>query len=104
MSRVQEQVGNTIYLFSPDDSPPAGDRIQALARVRVLDELTGKPAASPFNLQTTLPLAQIRRAGDGIGGLVGMPRQVFPNLKLQAYDFQLTVSAEGYLSQQVAFH
>ena len=43
MSRRTVQLENRTILFSPDDPVPLVDRIQALVKLRVTDELTGSP-------------------------------------------------------------
>jgi hypothetical protein len=101
MPRRIVEVEGRRYLFSADDQPPLGDRFWALARLRVLDELTGAPPASPITLESDTPLTAPRIASDGLVGLVGFPRGPFPALATQPYVLQITVRAEGYVSQQV---
>jgi hypothetical protein len=102
MPRRTVEVEGRRYLFSADDQPPLGDRFWALARLRVLDELTGAPPASPITLESGTPLAATRIASDGLVGLVGFPRGMFPALATQPYTLQVTVRAEGYVPQRVA--
>ena len=102
MPRRTVEVEGRRYLFSADDQPPLGDRFWALARLRVLDELTGEPPAGPISLESGTPLAAPRIASDGLVGLVGFPRGIFPALATQPYTMPLMVRVEGYVPQQVA--
>lgn len=102
MSRRTIQLdGTTAVLFSPDDPVALMDRWQALVKVRVTDEMTGEPPRHKVSLQVKEPRMIPRIAGDGIGGVVGIPDQTFPNIKLQPYPVNLTISAAGYVSQEV---
>ena len=87
MPRRTIQLDNRTIVFSPDDPVLPVDRFQAIIKVRVTDELTG---AAP-NSRTTLDVKERgffpRLGSDGLGGLVGLPRQVFP--ALQARDYQV---------------
>lgn len=41
-----------------------------------------------------------RMTADGFGGVVGIPRQTFPNIAGQDYDVNLTLSAPGFVSRK----
>ena len=96
MPRRTVQLGNRIILYSPDDPVPVVDRFQAVMKVRVTDELTG---GAP-NSRTTVAVKErglfSRLGDDGLGGLVGVPRQLFPALQARKYSLHLTISAARY--------
>lgn len=105
MARRNVVVGNRSYVFSPDDPVPLGDRHWALLRVRVLDELIGRPPRGDMNIETEYPGLIPRVAADGLLGLVGRPLQVFPALNplhpsAQTYDVRFTVRVAGYLPRR----
>jgi len=89
-------------LFSPDDQAPLGDRTWAIVKLRVTDELTGQPPTSIIAIQARERGLTPRVASDGLAGLVGIPRQLFPSLKMMGYTVHLTVSADGYISRDLA--
>ena len=101
MSRRTVQLGNRIILFSPDDPVPLVNRIQAVMKVRVTDELTGTAPDGRITLDVKergfLPLL----GSDGFGGLIGIPQQLFPALQATAYPVHLTISAERYTSREL---
>jgi hypothetical protein len=101
MPRRTVEVEGRRYLFSTDDQPPLGDRLWALARLRVIDELTGDPPTGTIAIESGTPLAAPRIASDGLVGLVGFPRGIFPALATQPYTITLLVRVEGYVPQQV---
>jgi len=98
MSRRTIQLDSTTaVLFSPDDPVALMDRWQALVKVRVTDEMTGEAPRGDIFLQVREPRMIPRIASDGLGGLVGIPRQTFPAISLQKYFVNLTISAVGYV-------
>lgn len=102
MARRNVVAGNLAYVISPDDPVVLGDRFWAVVRVHVLDELTGRPVRGDIAIQTDHPGLTTKITPDGLVGLVGRPRQVFPALNpldpnAQTYDVEFTVSATGYL-------
>lgn len=101
MPRRTIEVEGRRYLFSADDQPSLGDRLRALARLRVIDELTGEPPAGLITLESDAPLAAPRIASDGLVGLVGFPRGIFPALATQPSTITLLVRVEGYIPRQV---
>jgi hypothetical protein len=101
MSRRNIQLGNRIVIFSPDDPVPLANRIQALLKLRITDELTARPPESTINLRVEQRDYTPRVAGDGIAGLVGIPQQVIPRLNAQNYPVDLTVSVGGYLTREL---
>ncbi len=90
-------VNSQSYVFSPDDQPPLGGRFWALVRMHVIDELTGQAPASTITVEAEGTGFTPRVASDGLVGLTGIPRQVFPHLASQDYVVRLTIRAEGYL-------
>jgi hypothetical protein len=101
MSRRDIQLDDRTVIFSPDDPVPLVGRIQALYKLRITDELTGKPPETTINLRVEEKNFTPRVASDGIAGLVGIPQQVIPRLDAQNYPITLTVSAAGYLSREL---
>jgi len=90
----------TTVLFSPDDPVALMDRWQALVKVRVTDEMTGRAPRNAVSLEVKEPRMIPRIAGDGIGGVVGLPRQTFPAITAQKYFVNLTINSENYVSRQ----
>jgi len=101
MSRRNIQLDDRIVIFSPDDPVPLVDRIQALFKLRITDELTTKPPQTTINLRVEEKGFTPRVASDGLAGLVGIPQQVIPQLNAQSYPITLTVSAAGYLTREL---
>src|SRR5215510_5679553 len=101
MSRRIIQLGSRAILFSPDDPIPPIRRLQAVVRIRVTDELTGRPPESPLSLEVQEHRLLPRVASGGLVGLVGVPQEVFPGLKTQDYFLHLTVRADGYVAREV---
>lgn len=97
MTRRIVEVDGSTYVFSPDDKMSLGERIWALVRGRAVDELTNRPPANEISLESDITLTSPRVVGDGIVGLVGIPRHVFPTLAMQNYSVHLTLQAEGYI-------
>jgi hypothetical protein len=96
MSRRTVQLDNRIILFSPDDPVPPVNRMQAVMKVRVTDELTGAAPAGRLALEVKERGFLSRLGTDGFGGLIGIPQQFAPD-----YPVYLTISAERYLSREV---
>src|SRR5262245_17747596 len=99
MSRRVIQLENRTILFSPDDPAPLTGRLQALVKMRVSDEMTSGPPDGRMTIEVSERGFIPRVASEGLAGLVGIPQQVFPNLKLQDYFVHLTVRAEGYVTR-----
>lgn len=88
------------YLFSPDDEPAPGSRTWAILRVWLVDELTGQTPRGAVTLRSSLSGVIPRIAEDGLVGLVGVPQQVFPDLRNQGYEVPVVVEADGYLAHE----
>jgi hypothetical protein len=101
MVRRIEQANSLKFLFSPDDLPLRGGRTQALVKLRLVDELNGEPPDGIITIQALENGFIPRVASDGIVGLLGNPRNVFPGLKTANYTIPVTVSADGYLSRDL---
>lgn len=101
MSRRTIVLGNRAILFSPDDPIPPVRRLQAVVSMRVTDELTGGPPDSPLSLEVKERGLFPRVTSGGLAGLVGVPQEVFPGLKTQAYSLHLTIRADGYVGRDV---
>jgi len=102
MSRQTVVVGDLSYVISPDDPVVVGDRFWAVLEVRLLDELSGRPVRGHMHIQTAYRGLSPRVSVDGLVGLVGRPREVFPALNpldpnAQTYDVEFSVSATRYL-------
>ena len=102
MARRVVNAGQLTYLFSPDDPPSLGERIWALVRARVLDELTGRPPEVAVDLENDLPGASPRIGGDGLVGVVAAPRLVYPTLAARSYTVTMTVTAPGFIPHRAA--
>ncbi len=101
MSRRTIQLDNRIILFSPDDPVPPVNRMQAVMKVRVTDELTGTAPDGRIGLEVKERGFLSRLGNDGFGGLIGIPQQFFQALLAPDYPVHLTISAERYLAQEL---
>src|SRR5205823_3569149 len=103
MARRTVQLDSQTIVASMDDAPPtsAAERISALAVIEVRDELTGEAPLAPVSVSTRMRGAVVREGPNGVCGLVGVPRRVFPRLATQSYQVQLRVSALRYVPQDV---
>jgi hypothetical protein len=101
MSRRTIQLENQTIIYSPDDPVPLANRIQALLKLIITDELTSKPPEGSIELRVEEKGYTPRVANDGLAGLVGVPLQVIPRLDAQNYPVNLTVSAKGYLTREL---
>src|SRR5262249_14962047 len=68
---------------------------------RLIDELTGGAPAGPSAIKTSMRGVFTRVRPDGTGGVVGIPRDVFPKLNSQPYSVPLSIVSEGYVTQQL---
>ena len=97
MLRRIVQANDRNHLFSPEDAPPLGARLCGLVKLQVIDELNGEPPDSIATVRAMERYLVSRVNSDGMGGLAGIPQQVFPDLGTANRTVHLTVSAEGYL-------
>jgi hypothetical protein len=101
MSRRTVQLDNRIILFSPDDPVPPLNRMQAVMKIRITDELTGAAPDGRIALEVKERGFLSRLGSDGFGGLIGIPQQCFQALSGPNYPVHLTISAERYLSREL---
>ncbi|MBN1439674.1 MAG: hypothetical protein JW929_09715 [Anaerolineales bacterium] len=99
MDRFEIVVENQPLTVSPDDAPASVDRFWAVIGFRVVDELTGRPPQTSAGLATTYPRLTPRTAADGTLGLVGIPRNAFPDLQTTNYAVEMTVRVPGYVKR-----
>jgi hypothetical protein len=102
MSRQTVVVGDLSYVISPDDPVTLGDRFWTVLEVRLLDELSARAVRADMHIRTDYQGLSPKVSVDGLVGLVGRPREVFPALNpldpnAQTYDVEFTVSATHYL-------
>lgn len=97
IQRHQVQANGLTYTISPDVTVPSADRYWGVVQVQLIDEITGAPVRTQTGIETDYGGLQPRVAGDGLVGLTGVPRTVFPDLLNQPYDVPLSVRATGYL-------
>ncbi|MGH7843828.1 MAG: hypothetical protein ACREQW_01460 [Candidatus Binatia bacterium] len=101
MSRRTVQLGSRIILVSPDDPVPPVNRMQAVMKVRVTDELTGIAPDGRIALEVKERDFLSRLGSDGFGGLIGIPQHFFQALQGPDYPVHLTISGERYLSREL---
>jgi hypothetical protein len=101
MARRTVQIDNQLILISDDEPRADIDRMQAVMKIHVTDELTGTTPQSPVTLAVAERGIAPRLSADGFGGLIGIPHELFPNLNGQDYPVHLTVSAPRYQRVQI---
>lgn len=92
-----ESTSSYAFHFCPGDPPVAADRVRALLRARLVDEITQAPVTVDVVASTAVVGASPRVAAFGRVGLVGRPLQLFPDLDLTSSDLDLRAQATGYL-------
>jgi hypothetical protein len=98
MSRVTvDDDRGSPHVLSTLGPRPAGDVHQAVVVLQTVDELTGL-LVGPVSVSTALDRLTGRSTGQGVAGLTGVPRRVFPDLATHAYPLDLVVEADGYLA------
>ena len=97
MPRRTIQLDNRIYSCSHlmIRRTPCGS-VSGRIEVRVTDELTGAAPNSRTRSRSKSGDFFSRLGSDGLGGLVGLPRQVFPALQARDYPVHLTIDAARY--------
>ena len=90
------------WQFAPDALPDAGNRVRALLRARLVDEVSGEALRLPTRLTTPRADLTPRVASDGLVGLVGWPAQALPDLATSAVTLEMTASCEGYLTRTMS--
>ena len=97
-----ETVDALAYRFCPDDTPVLADRIRAVLRARVLDEITEESMEVDLTLTSSVHGVTPRAAQGGRVGLVGQPARAFPGLDVNPLEFDLRIAARGYLPLDLA--
>jgi hypothetical protein len=95
------------YTIARDDPMRRGDRLCALARVRLLDDLFDpalpqRPPSGEAVVDSDAAGAEVRVTHDGEVGVVGIPRRAFPLLQAQPYIVNVTIDMAGYVPARVA--
>lgn len=93
--------GGYAYRFNPDTQPRTADRLRAIMRARVVDELTGQPMTSRLTVTTPLPGLRCGARPGGIVGLVGRPGRLYPALAGTPATLEMTVAAARYLPRRL---
>lgn len=93
--------GGYAYRFNPDTQPRAADRLRAVMRARMVDELTGQPMASRLSVTTPLPGLRSGIRPGGIAGLIGHPGRLYPGLAGAQVTLEMTVAAARYLPRRL---
>jgi hypothetical protein len=101
VARITVPLESGSVILSPDGPVRAVDRIWGLVGMRVVDELTGTPPRSPIILTTRNPRLWPRVADDGVVGVAGVPRDVFPSLTTTGYTVEMGIRARGYTERSV---
>lgn len=97
MSCRLQAAGALAYRYCPGDPPVASERVRALFRARLIDEITQQPVEVDVTATTDVSGAATRVAPFGRVGLVGRPLRLFPDLGSTPVDLDLHVIAAGYL-------
>ena len=97
MSCRTEFAGALSYRFCPDPPPVLADRVRAVLRARLVDEITEDPIAVDAGLRTSVQGLHVHRVTGGNVGLIGQPARLFPDLGSSAVDLDLSIEASGYL-------
>lgn len=99
MTWRNEAVDGVNWRFSPDAAPAEGARLRALARARLIDEITRLPVAADALRITDAALArhaQARIGPDGLIGIAGTPSEMFPRLATQSAPIGMHARVDGY--------
>jgi hypothetical protein len=102
MACRNELVQGQSIRYCPDDPPPITDRVRAICRARVIDEITTEPADVDLAVTTDSRTLFPRATRGGIVGLVGQPLRALPELAVTFADLDLRISAPGYLPLDLA--
>jgi len=101
MSRRVVQVENRNITFATDDPISLVDRIQAMLKLLIKDELTAAPPDSVVTLAVREKGYSARVADNGLAGIVAIPSHVVPGLGSQDYFVNLTIKARNYITRQL---
>lgn len=101
MNRLEILYDGTPTTVSLDDPIPCVDRMCGIIGMRLVDEVTGQPPRKTVSLTTTYPRLTARVAEDGVVGLAGIPRDVFPALDTTNYTVAMTIRVPGYVQRKL---
>lgn len=85
------------WSFDADTPALPGERLRALVRARLVDEINGDPVVAPFALRASRDDVAARASVDGLVGLVATPSRVLPDLAATPVDLTLEVRSPGFL-------
>lgn len=85
-----------VYIIAIDDPVPTATHLWGVLHARLIDDVTSEPINVPVRIEVQESGLSPRIAQDGIVGLVGIPRNIFPDLVNQSYTLHFTIYAEGY--------
>ena len=97
MSCRIEQEKHWTFRFCPDPVPAPANRLRAVLRARLIDELTGQPMESDVDVSTDGAGLTPRVVRGGVVGLVGLPGRLFPLLDVSPVTVSMRASAPRYL-------
>ena len=93
-----------VWTFCPEPPVPRGARLRALARARLVDEITQQPlTADAIEIPDArlAPHVAARVAPNGIVGLAGFPRTIFPKLATFPASLEFRVRADGFWPEEL---
>lgn len=85
------------WTFDGDTPLLPGERLRALVRARLVDEINGDPVLAPIALRASRTDVATRATADGLVGLVATPVRVLPDLAATAAELTLEVRSNGFL-------
>jgi hypothetical protein len=91
-----EEANGVLWDYIPVDPPPVADRVRAVVRARLIDEITREPVESNITVRTSRHDLMPRVARDGLIGLVGQPMRSLPMLGGSDVTLDMRVTCPGY--------
>jgi len=85
------------WFFDADAVARPGERLRALVRARLVDEISGAPVVAPIALRASRDDVSTRASADGLVGLVAAPSRVLPHLAATPVDLSFEVRSPGFL-------
>lgn len=92
-----ETAGGVAWRYFPDPAPAAADRVRAVVRARIVDEITLEPVRQDLHVTGSRADLFPRVSRDGIAGLVGQPARALPALGGTPATLDMSISSPGYL-------